>query len=230
MHIMMGYCSVLGQMNHPVTGTSLVPRSEPWREKSTLAQWKSGSQSTAAHGWRQGPKCHPASLHTCPLRSQCPRVHRGAKFAGEAFLIVRVSAKQSLWGVCLSGRQGQGRVLPCAISLQSRKLHTGFPGACSSRNPFLKPVAPGWWNEKPLNCFHKWSSKCKYSGWTIGSLFFRLSSKAWEEQHGNGVFIPPLPINKSTCVHIHPRERVHSYPSLVLRDLKHLSKAYIWHI
>lgn len=111
---------------------------------------------------------------------------------------------------CLSGRQGQGWVLTCAVSLQSRKPHAGFPGACPSRNPPLKPVAPGWWNEKPLNCFHKWSSKCKYSGWSIGNLFFRLSSKAWEEQHGNGVVVPPLPINKSACVHIHPRERMHS--------------------
>lgn len=56
--------------------------------------------------------------------------------------------------------------------------------------------------------------------------FFMLGSKAWEEQHGNGVVIPPLPIKKSACVHIHTRERVHSYPSLVLMNLKQLSKAY----
>lgn len=179
------------------------------------------------------------AVHSCswaktgtqmPLHSQCPWRHRGAKFAGEAFLIVRISAKQPLRSVCLSGRLDQGWAPTCAISLQSRMLHAGFSGACPSRNPPLKPVASGWWNEKPLNCFHKWSSKCRCSGWCIESLYFRLGSKAWEEQHGNGVVIPPLPINKSACVHIHKRERIHSYPSLVLMDLKHLSKAYIWHI
>lgn len=57
--------------------------------------------------------------------------------------------------------------------------------------------------------------------------FLGSALKPGRSSVGMLLLFPPLPINKSACVHIHPRERVHFYPSLVLRDLKHLSKAYI---
>lgn len=73
-----------------------------------IARWHNGK---AAHNPQllMGKDRDPAATQLlCPLYSQCPLLHGGAKFAGEAFLIVRISTKQPLRGVCLSSRQGQG--------------------------------------------------------------------------------------------------------------------------
>lgn len=140
MHIIMG-AVVLGQINPiQLLEHHLFPGQN---RKEKRAHWHNGKAACNPQLLMGNPAATQllCALGHCilsvPDSTEEPNLLEKLFFAP----IVRISSKQPKR--CLFSRQDQGWVPTCAVSLQSRKLHAGFPEACPSRNPPVKPVAPG---------------------------------------------------------------------------------------
>lgn len=113
--------------------------------------------------------------------------------------IWQASARVGAHPCCSSAEQEAPRRLSRSLPFQKSTCKTCSTWVTGMKNPLI------FINQYE---FHKWSSKCKCCGRGTGNLFFRLGSRAREEQQGNGVVIPPSQLTVCMCARIYRRKGV----------------------